>query len=240
LWIGRSPAGLVASTQPIANGVRVADTGRLKILETLAPQALSLAVYSDEQQQSTAWVLHFLGARFTLALSAEVWRGFSGEGQALRALMKDDAEMETKLPMLRAKLAWQSGLDPVSLASELNCSESLIADGLRILGVSGWVGYDLTAGAYFHRVLPLDLSSVEDMHPRLKGARQLLADDAVRLRTGAPLTATVSSNSVEHTVREVEGELRCTCPWFAKHQGQRGPCKHVLAVEAMQVRSRAS
>jgi predicted nucleic acid-binding Zn finger protein len=25
-----------------------------------------------------------------------------------------------------------------------------------------------------------------------------------------------------------EGD-RCTCPWFSKHQGQRGPCKHVLA-----------
>ncbi|MBT8415649.1 MAG: SWIM zinc finger family protein, partial [Boseongicola sp.] len=24
---------------------------------------------------------------------------------------------------------------------------------------------------------------------------------------------------------------RCTCPWFAKNAGQRGPCKHVLAVE---------
>lgn len=25
------------------------------------------------------------------------------------------------------------------------------------------------------------------------------------------------------------GHDRCTCPWFAKHQGSRGPCKHVLA-----------
>ncbi|MGL4942941.1 MAG: SWIM zinc finger family protein [Thermoguttaceae bacterium] len=26
---------------------------------------------------------------------------------------------------------------------------------------------------------------------------------------------------------------KCTCPWYAKHQGERGPCKHVLAVQLM-------
>ncbi|MDR3107935.1 MAG: SWIM zinc finger family protein [Bifidobacteriaceae bacterium] len=24
---------------------------------------------------------------------------------------------------------------------------------------------------------------------------------------------------------------RCTCPWYLKHQADRGPCKHVLAVQ---------
>jgi predicted nucleic acid-binding Zn finger protein len=23
----------------------------------------------------------------------------------------------------------------------------------------------------------------------------------------------------------------CTCPWFARYAGRRGPCKHVLAVQ---------
>ncbi|WP_071605937.1 SWIM zinc finger family protein [Budvicia aquatica] len=26
---------------------------------------------------------------------------------------------------------------------------------------------------------------------------------------------------------------RCTCEWYGKHQGARGPCKHVLAVKKM-------
>jgi uncharacterized Zn finger protein len=25
------------------------------------------------------------------------------------------------------------------------------------------------------------------------------------------------------------GQDTCTCPWWGKHQGTRGPCKHVLA-----------
>jgi len=47
-----------------------------------------------------------------------------------------------------------------------------------------------------------------------------------------PVDSRVDSSGVLHSVREVDGVLRCTCPWFAKHQGERGPCKHVLAVEA--------
>jgi hypothetical protein len=32
-------------------------------------------------------------------------------------------------------------------------------------------------------------------------------------------------------VRLSPSGVRCTCPWFSKHQGQRGPCKHVLAAQ---------
>jgi len=68
-----------------------------------------------------------------------------------------------------------------------------------------------------------------DWHPRLLDARELIKDGAVRLVRTEPFEATVASGGVEHRVREVDGELRCTCPWFAKHQGSRGPCKHALA-----------
>jgi uncharacterized Zn finger protein len=43
--------------------------------------------------------------------------------------------------------------------------------------------------------------------------------------------ARVEGSGVRHTVI-LEGEkARCTCTWFAKHQGERGLCKHVLAVK---------
>nr|WP_308606435.1 SWIM zinc finger family protein [Massilia sp. DJPM01] len=48
------------------------------------------------------------------------------------------------------------------------------------------------------------------------------------------MEASVQGAGVLHRVREVDGELLCTCPWFGKHQGARGPCKHVLAAEAIQ------
>jgi hypothetical protein len=94
------------------------------------------------------------------------------------------------------------------------------------------VGYDVHEGRYFHRVLPLDLSLVEDMHPRLRDARKLLAQNAVVVHRAVPLEASVDSGDVVHRVREVDGEMQCTCPWFARHKGERGPCKHVLAAEA--------
>jgi len=81
-------------------------------------------------------------------------------------------------------------------------------------------------------VLPFDLSDVEDMHPRLAAARELIDGGAVSIVKASPFEATVRSGDVAHRVREKAGELHCTCPWFATHQGQRGPCKHVLAAEA--------
>jgi predicted nucleic acid-binding Zn finger protein len=47
-----------------------------------------------------------------------------------------------------------------------------------------------------------------------------------------PLEALVHSAGVSYRVRELDGLMRCTCPWFARHQGERGPCKHVLAAQA--------
>jgi hypothetical protein len=225
-----SPKGPFTTTRPHPQGVRVTDTSRLRVLEALLPKAQSLVVHADEAQQASAWVLGFPGARLTLALSAEPWRGFSGEGQALRALMRMDDEHA--VAQVRAQLNWQPLIDTPALARMLDVAVSSVDDSLRILGASGLVGFDVAEGRYFHRVLPFDLSSVEDMHPRLADARELMARGAVSIAKSSPLEAQVASGGTVHSVREIDGELRCTCPWYAKHQGERGPCKHVLAVEA--------
>jgi hypothetical protein len=39
--------------------------------------------------------------------------------------------------------------------------------------------------------------------------------------------AVVRSGAVTYHVRDGKS---CTCPWWAKHRGERGPCKHALAV----------
>lgn len=83
LWIARGPNGLFATTRPVGQAVRVTDSSRLRVLHALLPFARALTVYADDSQQANAWVVDFGEARLTLALSAEVWRGFSGEGQAL-------------------------------------------------------------------------------------------------------------------------------------------------------------
>ena len=43
----------------------------------------------------------------------------------------------------------------------------------------------------------------------------------------------VRVSGVMHRVRLTADGARCTCPWFAKHQGTRGPCKHILAVQIL-------
>lgn len=231
LWVAPSPTGLHTTTRPHPLGVRLTDSTRLRVLEPLLVKARSLSVHADDTQQASAWVLDFPGARLTLALSAETWRGFSGEGQALRALMRM-ADMDQALSAVRAQLNWQSLLDAPALADHLRQPLADVEDSLRVLGACGLVGFDVAESSYFHRVLPFDLSLVTDMHPRLADARALLAQGAVKVLGTEPVDSRVDSGGALHSVREVDGLLRCTCPWFAKHQGERGPCKHVLAVEA--------
>ncbi len=232
LWVVAGQLGLRTTTQPDPGGVRITDTARLRVLEPLLGKAASLCVYADDAQQANAWVLDFGGMRLTLVLSAEVWRGFSGEGQALRALMQAGGDGEGGLAAVRAHLQWQPSLCAPALAQTLHLPAAAVENALRVLGVSGLVGFDVTQASYFHRVLPFDLTHIEDMHPRLAGARALIDAGAVQLLRRAPLEALVTSAAVKHKVREAGGELSCTCPWYAKYQGARGPCRHILAVEA--------
>jgi hypothetical protein len=234
LWIARGPSGLYASTRPSDAGVRLTDSTRLRVLHGLLPKARSLSVFADDGQQASAWVLDFGAARLTLAVTSEVWRGFSGEGQALRALMQaSGGPVAASLPEIRAQLQWQASLDADALAHSLGTETTVVKDVLRVLGASGLAGFDVFAGSYFHRVLPFDLGMAEELHPRLTDARELLESGAVKLLRASPFEADVASGDAAHRVREVDGELRCTCPWFARHQGERGPCKHVLAAATL-------
>jgi predicted nucleic acid-binding Zn finger protein len=62
----------------------------------------------------------------------------------------------------------------------------------------------------------------------LLGARELAEQGAVQLEDGGAL---VRSGDAEYVVRFEDDGTRCTCAWFARHRGERGPCKHVLAAE---------
>jgi SWIM zinc finger len=103
-----------------------------------------------------------------------------------------------------------------------------------VLGASGQVGYDLAEEAYFFRRLPWPAGDAEACKPRLRGARALVADGAVRL--DGPL-ARVRSRGTENLVRTDDtGRLSCTCQWWARYRGGRGPCRHVLAVRIFRTR----
>nr|WP_243857231.1 SWIM zinc finger family protein [Sphingomonas leidyi] len=70
------------------------------------------------------------------------------------------------------------------------------------------------------------------MQPRLGNARKLVDGGLVRRLPDddrAVATFEVQGTGTLHRVRICEDHQSCTCPWFSKYQGQRGPCKHILA-----------
>jgi hypothetical protein len=67
---------------------------------------------------------------------------------------------------------------------------------------------------------------MEKLHPRLADARALIASGAVTVHGAG---ASVRSGDADHRVTFATPHDICTCPWWGRHRGTRGPCKHVLA-----------
>jgi hypothetical protein len=232
-WVVRDGAGLRLTQRETALAVPVAGIDRLRALEHLARHARGLQVFADLDSESSGWTLLLDEARFHLVLSPEPARGFSGEGQSLNDLA--GGLWQNALPGVRASLCWQSVIDEARLIDRVGQPRECIRAALAALGARGLVGYDLGTAAYFHREMPFDLEQVEELHPRLIDARALVAEKKVRLvrREGTEAELYVQGTNVEHRIR-LQGEKSiCSCPWFAQHGGQRGPCKHVLAARLM-------
>ena len=232
-WVVSSGRGLRLSQVAASGGVRVGGVQRLHILDDLARHAKSLRIYADERNQASAWELVLDEARFTLALSPDVSRGFSGEGQVLTDLAA--RRWEETLPRVQASLTWDTRIEPDALAAACAFDRETVNAALGALGARGLVGYDLAEGAYFHRELPFDLEKVEALQPRLLDARKLVGSGGVRIERNDAATglveAAVRGTEVEHLVRLGPDGDRCTCPWYGKHRNERGPCKHILAVQ---------
>ena len=228
LWA--SPAGnaLALMTTPRRGSACLAGPHRLVELGPLLRFTRKLRVYGPDVDASTteapsAWELDLGSARFTLTLSPERYRGFSGEGALLETLADEDVAADAL--SLGAALDWDSRIDVTRLETELGFTPDRMASALSYLAASGRVGYDLADESFFHRELPFG-KALESMHPRLASARKLIESGAVTLTDGV---AMVRSGDTEHRVTFGPDGDRCTCPWWGKHRGNRGPCKHVLA-----------
>lgn len=227
VWIVPAGRGLRLTTRPVPGGVCVSGLGRLRPLEPLLRFARSMRGYAapfDARGAAGVFELQLDDARFVLALSPESSRGFSGEGGVLRDLADEQSADDADL--IAALLAFEPRIDIPRLAAQAGITADRAGRALGRLGAAGRVGYDVADGAYFHRELPYDPDRLAAMHPRLRDAAALADAGAVRLNGD---TAYVRSGGTEHIVRNTGDGDRCTCPWFARHQGARGPCKHVLA-----------
>jgi hypothetical protein len=228
-WAHPTEQSLRLSSLPGKGAACVAGPERLLSLEPLLRFVSRLRVYGIDAgtyagPAASAWELVLQDARFTIVLSPEVSRGFSGEGALLFDLASEDSEddAERLLPLL----GWGQPIEIAHLARAAGLPRDRTRSALVFLAAQGRVGYDQGQAAYFHRELPLKVDALLKMNPRLADARKLLEEGKVHLEGDE---ARVESGDLEHRVTfGLDGD-RCTCPWWGKYVGARGPCKHVLA-----------
>lgn len=226
-WVVPTSGSLRLSQRPQKGAVSLSGPHRLAVLEPLMAGSHGLKVWFHEGSGVSAWEVACSTGRFFLMLSPELYRGFSGEGQNLETLASGQGL--ALLHRVRAELRWQSRLEPEAMAARLGCGSDQVKSALAVLGARGTAGFDVAEGAFFHRELPFDLAAIEALEPRLLRARKLVAEGAVVRQGQADFS--VAGQTATHFVRlRPEGD-RCTCPWFSRHQGQRGPCAHILSAQ---------
>ncbi|WP_114938191.1 SWIM zinc finger family protein [Mucilaginibacter endophyticus] len=223
----------VFSPVQAGNAITVGGVHRLKLIEPLLLIADQLQVFVHKDQQSTTWQVYIGPVRFSLSISRDSWRGFSGEGAALESLVEDVPQN------------WIELMDSYSYANqEFNPTLLAVNEGLDIkkvenltgrLSAIGLLGFDLDENNFFYRRLPFKTSRILTLNPRLKDAEKLITEGKVLIKsnTGNRVEAEVEGSGVHHMVLLENDEERCTCMWFSKNQGERGICKHILAVKKL-------
>ena len=230
---------IVRGNKPVFSPVKSADSvcigglHRLRLLEPLLPYIDGLQVFAHANMQSITWQLNMGNIRLSFSLSRECWRGFSGEGAVLDSLISDVPD------------EWIDALDKYAYANQsfnpgrLTLEENIRFDNVKNstgrLAAMGLLGYDLNDREFFYRRLPFKLSRIIGLNPRIKNAEKLIEDGKVEILNNNKerTEARVRGTGVHHTVIIQEEKERCTCEWFSKYQGERGPCKHVLAVKKL-------
>jgi hypothetical protein len=226
LHVRVGPTGWITGQRAVPGSFPIPGASRLRGAERVLRYADRIRVYAAENQ-TTAWVIDLPGARLTLALSPNPYRGFSGEGTLLMLLTDEHAERHGRL--LVDELGWSATVDAGGLAATTGLRHAQVDAGLAWLAASGRLGYDLTEQAWFHRELPIEAEKVLRRNPRLASARTLVEAGAVTSLDGARWRVRGTHDTYD-VVPESGRGLRCSCPWEHEHQGSRGPCKHILAV----------
>lgn len=245
VWLVPERGRVRISMRPVPGAVSVAGLHRLSAAKRLLPHLLGLTVSAPEPGSpdtgAAAIEIALPHARFVLGLTAEPWRGHSGEGALLTALAGEDALADAEL--VAALLAFEPRLELGRLRRESGLSEARVDSAVAVLAASGRVGWDIAEGAHFHRELPNDPDRVVRDHSRLVRARTLVAAGRIQPRAlpdpsdiGPGATEWVlrgATPSEDSVVRRTGAGYTCTCTWFLRHGTGRGPCAHMLAVRIL-------
>ncbi|MDZ7899347.1 MAG: SWIM zinc finger family protein [Arcicella sp.] len=218
---------------PLESGknVKIGSPHRLRVMENILPFITSLKIYESEDGQASCFVALMGHLQMVFAFSADAYRGFSGEGKALEHLIDE-------LP-----IEWIYGINNLFKGNEVFNSTSLsiendinfsTMDSLTAnLASIGLLGFDVLNNQHFYRRLPFKTQRILSLNPRLKNAKKLVAENDIEFvkNTGNVIEANVKGSGVTHKVLIINGEAKCTCEWFTKHQSSRGLCKHILGVK---------
>lgn len=201
--------------------VAVGGLNRLHLAAPLLAQAKAVRVFAHPSGAAVTWRLYLDGLRFSLTLSRDSGRGFSGEGAGLNTLLETLPESLTDL----------NKTGPNQLYGDT--SQAAVDNNAPALAAIGLLGYDLDEGSYFHRRLPFKPGRLLALNPRLKNALKLLTEGKVTIsfRNDGSVEGRVEGSGVRHSVLLNSESERCTCLWTSKHGNTRGPCKHILAVK---------
>jgi len=213
------------------NAIVVGGVNRLKLLSPLLPLINNLEIHTQKQNQSTTFILKFNNLDYIFSLSRDSWRGFSGEGAALEELIED---LPDDLIQAYDNYTYTNQkFDKQKLNTLHNLSYNNIDRLDTKLSAMGLLGFDINENSFFHRRLPFKLSRILSLNPRLKNAEKLLKENKVHIikRDGDKIEANVEGSGVKHYIIIKNNTQKCTCTWYSRNQGERGVCKHILAVK---------
>ncbi len=235
-WLSAQGGMVRTAMRPSPSSVRINGLHRLSALKRLLTHVQGMTFFAPTGLDVAAGAMVSIdlpGARLTLGLTDEPWRGHSGEGSLLVDLAHPDVKADAAL--VSALLAFEPIIDIQRLSQEAALNPQQVESALAVLAASGRVGWDIHDQAYFHRELPDNPEAIDKANPRLVAARKLVAAGALEPLPGQPRAWIVRSGQSQYQTTlgpnpESPSEgATCTCTWHLEHGGNRGPCKHVLA-----------
>ncbi len=228
-WLHPSPRGLRVARTAAEGAVKLTGAKRLLVLQPLIQAVRKLTVATNPTYDLSLWTLHFDDLRLTLALSPEVWRGFSGEGAALDDLTRG------LIPEIAEALLCDrpSTFDAEAAAIAIGVSLPEIRSALAHLASQGQVGYDHIDAVWYRRKIPGNEALIRKTNPRLAQAEAWVTSKAVAIesRVHENVRGRVGPDpATAHQVETGPHGSRCTCFWIGRFGLSRGPCSHILAL----------
>lgn len=228
-WLHPSAKGIRVARIPGKDAIELTGLKRLLVLQDLLSLAEKLTISCNSAREISLWTLHFPGMRLTLALSPQVWRGFSGEGASL-----DDLTRFVNADLDAALLSdFEDGFVLADVAVKLGVTVPEIRTALARLASQGQFGYDHVEARWFRRMLPGRQALFRQSNLRLARAEVWVAAGAVAVESHSNAQfrgrVRIDDGTVHHVAIGPEGD-RCSCFWHGRFGLSRGPCSHILAL----------